>query len=152
MLCCFFGTSQPPYNSSTHSHAHTGPDDSRQMVSSMAAEQHTYAGYNSAKSSTLKPGRPAMLCSQVTNIYREITHLHSQSSHRWCCVSARWEQGAHVPPVLSGAARLLTDRSEARSEATDDHNEALWRRFILSHLGIVGCQCVSSGLVLAKRR
>lgn len=76
--------------SSLHTHRRTA--DTQQMVSGLTAEQHTYAGYNSAKSSTLRPGSALRVCSQLTSIYWEITHLHLQSSYRWCRVSAQGKQ------------------------------------------------------------
>lgn len=44
---------------------------------------HIHPGSNSAKSSTLSPGKALKVCSQPTNIYKEITHLYTQSRHRW---------------------------------------------------------------------
>lgn len=118
----------PHAHTPTHIHTHGGTADALQMVSSLA-KQHTYAGYNSAKSSTLRPGRTLKVCSQLTNIYREITHLHSKSSHRWWNrISVQGKQKRIRPLILSAALCLFIDIGKRRSEVTEDRRDCFLLR------------------------
>lgn len=118
-------------NSFTNNHTeslslHTGrPVNTLQMVSGLVKEQHTYAGYISAKSSTLRPGRGRKLCSQLTNIYREITH-------------------STYNPATDGAEFLLTE-SRGGSEQRFCQQVCVCRMSPIGRVSRLGHQNLSNG-------
>lgn len=129
-------------------HTHAKMADTLQMVSSLVAGQHTYAGYNSAKSSLHWDLAGHWRSAAKWQAFRgkTPTTTHNPATDG---ASAKRKQGWVWPPILC----LFADIRKRQSEVMDNYNEPFWEYLFLRATEascIVGCQCVLSDMMVAR--